>query len=1132
MIKRSNLCAALLDKVVNRPIIQITLLVILYFLVFQSYLIFFLKALKNIRAFIVLALMFHMFSLSAQTLRKDSGADGLITISGTVVSASDGKPIQGVSVRIADEKGRVSTKSDGSFSVPVIASAGTVKFSHVGFKPLTLPYFVGVSLTVKLIPLENQLDEVEVVSTGYQKIPKERATGSFEFVDNKLLNRKVSTDFVSRLEDVVPSISSGKMFSDNRGALLNINVRGVSTLGNNIWPLIVVDGIPYEGKLAEYGLGNFNNINPNDIESISVLKDAASASIWGAQSGNGVIVITTKRGKFNENTQVSFNTNFTLIDKPDLYYYKLMNTSDYIDAQKFLFDKGKYKSVFTKYNANPEPILWLFKDHQAGKVTQDDLDIELNKLRTLDSRDDFLKYIYQKGFNQQYNVQLRSGGEKVNTLFSAGYDNNKGNVTRNSYERLVLKSASQIKPTKNLLLDLGITYTDARNKKPVDPVEFQYMGAGLTNYRYMRLVDENGDPKSLNFSGKNINFIDTVASGRLLDWFYTPLKELDASRETQKVHEIVANLSAAYSFNFGLSLKGLYSFQRTNNPIELWRGLGSYTMRNELNYYASWNPDKVTWALPVGDFMLNTINESKAHQGRLNAEYGKRWHDKHELNVLVGYDIRQLRNQMQVSQYYGYNPETGSFQSVQYGKSVPVMNGKMGTNNLIDRNRYEGTVNRYVSYYANASYSYMDRYVLSGSYRKDASNLFGVKSNDRGQPFWSAGGAWILSNEQFLQSSPFQFLKLRATYGYNGNVNNTVSAYPVLSISSDPHYITGQNYAMMNKPPNPSLKWERVSNLNFGLDFNLKGNRLNGSIEYYHKNSQDLISNAPVDPTSGFTTLSVNYANLKGRGLDISLHTIPLKSTNWQWDNNLVFSYNRTKVTKAYADPSDMSFLYIGWPGGQTSTPFEGMDLYSLLTYKWAGLDPKDGSPRAYLNGEISKDYIGITSQSVDALENMGSVKPLYFGSFRNSFRWKDLEISFNISYSLGHVFLKESFNNADFINSYLGHQDYAKRWQKPGDELWTDVPAFVYPANSSSSNVYRHSSVLVSNAGQIKLRDIQLSLNLDILKRYGLKNSRIYAYAQNICSIWRANKFGVDPEYGASLSDPRTYSIGLNFNL
>lgn len=1082
---------------------------------------------------LVVVLPLHMVS-TVQDLHASTKVDAQAKyiLKGTVVSAVDNKPLDGVSVRVEAEKARTSTKKDGTFSLSVASLKGQIKFTYVGYKSQEINYTSGVSIVVKLIPEDNKLEEVEVVSTGYQKIPKERATGSFEFVDNKLFNRKVSTDFVSRLEDVVPSISSSKLFADNRGDLLNINVRGVSTLSKDIWPLIVVDGIPFEGKLAEFGMGNFNNINPNDIENITVLKDAASASIWGAQSGNGVIVITTKRGKFNDKTQVSFNTNLSIKEKPDLYYYPQMNTSDYIDLQRSLFNAGKYNSNFRKYNSNPEPILWMMKEQRDGLITEEALNDQLDNLRNIDMRDDFMKYIYRKAINQQYNIQLQSGGEKINSLFSAGYDRNLNSLVTSSYERMVLKSASQFKPAKNLLLDLGITFTESKRKENFDGVSYQTMGAGLANYPYLKLVDENGHPKRINFSGKNKDFIDTVANGRLLDWMFNPIEELDASQQTQKLQEILTHLSARYQFGFGLNLNAMYSYQRTNNPIEDWRGMESYKMRNELNYYANWNPTKVTWNLPLGDYMLINHYGSNVHQGRLNAEYSKRWKDRHELSMLVGYDVRQLRKNLSISQYYGYDRETGSFQSVQYGRSVPVLNGKQGVNTLIDRNRIESTVNRYVSYYANGSYTYLDRYIVSGSFRKDASNLFGVKSNDRGQPFWSVGGAYIPTNEIFFENLPFQFLKFRATYGYNGNVNNSIAAYPVITIMSEPHYTTGQNYAMMTTPPNPKLRWERVANLNFGMDFTLKGNRLSGSVEYYLKNSKDLISNAPLDPTTGFSTLSVNYANLKGKGWDISLHSIPWQTSDWQWDNHIVFSYNRTKVAKAYTDPSDYSSLYMAGAGSSITTPFEGMDLYSLLTYKWAGLDPEDGSPRAYLNGQVSKDYYAVIAQQVSELENQGSVVPLYFGSFRNSVRYKTVELSFNIDYRLGHVFLRNSFNNDFFLSNGLGYADYGDRWQKPGDELHTDVPAFTYPNDRSASTVYRNSSALVENGSQIKLRDIQLSLRLPVLARYGFKNCRLYTYFENIGTLWQASKRKIDSEYGIHIPDPKMYSLGLNFNL
>ena len=1050
-------------------------------------------------------------------------------LKGTVVSAVDGKPLEGVSIKVEAEKGRASTKKDGTFSMNVEHRKGLVKFSYVGFKSQELNYTAGVSLTVQLIPEDNVLEEVDVVSTGFQKIPKERATGSFEFVDNKLFNRKVSTDFVSRLEDVVPGITSIKT-GNSRGDYLGVNVRGLSTFSAQRWPLVVIDGMPYDSKVADYGKGAFNNINPNDIESITVLKDAAASSIWGAQSGNGVIVITTKRGKFNERTQLSFNSNISVKAKPNLYYYPQMATSDYIDAQQYLFDKGKYNSWFKNKFKNPQPALWLMYNKRNGDISETEFNEEINAMKNTDLRDDFLKYIYRNAVNQQYHAQLQSGGERVNTLFSAGYDKNLNDVVNSSYNRLNLKSNTQFKPIKNMVLDIGLMHTESKNQESLLPLAYNRLAKGLQNYPYMRLADKEGNPLEVNVGGFNPVFKDTVADGRLLDWSYNPLNELKESKHSQRVNEFFTTMNVGYHFNIGLKLNLLYAYQRSSTKLEDWRGVGTMGQRDLINSFASWDANMVTWNLPLGDYFTVVDWDNQTHQSRATAEYHRKWKDKHELSLFSGVELRTIKKNVTSSQYHGYDKETGSFKSVPFGVTVPMLNGIMGVSTIKDFNRYDLFQNNFYSYFANVGYTYLDRYVLSGSFRKDASNLFGVKSNDRGQPFWSIGGAWVLTKESFMERGPFEYLKLRSTYGYNGNVNNSVSAYPIISIESEAHYISNQNYGMITTPPNPSLRWERVAITNLGLDFALKGNRLSGSVEYYVKNAKDLIASDRVDPSTGFTTLMINSGNIRTKGWDISLNTNPIQSKSWTWNSHLVFTYGRTKVLQSYIE-NENGKDFISASQSDRRTPIEGMDMYSLLAYKWAGLDPETGEARVYLNGEVSKDYSAILALKVHDLENYGSTVPLYTGSWRNAVRYKALELSWNISYQLGHKFLRNSFDNLLFLNSDIGHRDYAVRWQKGGDELKTDVPAFKYPADQGSQ-VFMRSSALLENGGQIKLRDIQLSLNLPFTSTFKLKNCRIYAYVQNVGIIWRGNKFGIDTEYGSNIPDALQSSLGLSFNL
>ncbi|WP_400261327.1 SusC/RagA family TonB-linked outer membrane protein [Sphingobacterium sp. SG20118] len=1075
------------------------------------------------RRYPILLLLMTFGALISQAQSKQS-----YVLQGTVVSAVDKKPLQGVSIKVEAEKGRSSTRKDGTYSLNVEYRKGLVKFSYVGYKSQELNYTAEVSLTVKLIPEDNQLDEVEVVSTGFQKIPKERATGSFEFVDNKLFNRKVSTDFVSRLEDVVPGIMADKT-GNSRGDYLGINVRGLSTLRSERWPLVVIDGVPYENKSADVGKGAFNNINPNDIENITVLKDAAASSIWGAQSGNGVIVITTKRGKFNERTQLSFNSNISIKAKPDLYYYPQMKTSDYIDAQQYLFDHGKYNSWFRDKFYNPQPALWLMYNKKNGDLSESDFNKEIAIMKNSDLRDDFLKYIYRNAVNQQYHAQLQSGGEKVNTLFSAGYDKNLNDIITSSFSRLNLKSNTQFKPLKNMVLDLGLMYTDLRNIEAQLPVRYNGLAKGMQNYPYMRLADEHGNPLEVNMGGFNPVFKDTVAGGRLLDWSYFPLKELDDSKETQNINEFFTTMNAGYHFDFGLKLNILYAYQRSSSTFKGWRGVGSFLQRDYINSYASWNDKKVTWNLPVGDSFYLANWDNHTHQGRATAVYHRKWKNKHELNLFSGIEMRNIEKNATSSQYFGFNPETGSYKPVPYGVLVPKLNGIMGSSTIPDPNMYQHFQNNFISYFANVGYTYLDRYIWSGSYRKDASNLFGVKSNDRGQPFWSIGGAWLLSKESFMQDSPFDYLKLRSTFGYNGNMNNRTSAYPIISIAINPNSTTGQNYGMITSPPNPSLRWERVAITNLGLDFALKGNRVSGSVEYYVKNAKDLIAPDRVDPSTGFTTLMINSGNIRTKGWDVSLNAVPIQAKSWTWSSNFVFSHARTKVLQSYIE-NENGKDFISSAQSNARTAVTGMDLYSQLAYKWAGLDPETGQARAYLNGKVSKDYNAILALKVHDLENYGSTVPVYTGSWRNSIRYKAIELSWNISYQLGHKFLRNSFDNNLFLNSNIGHKDYAFRWQKPGDELGTDVPIFQYPADLGSQ-VFMRSSALLENGGQIKLRDIQLSLNVPFANKFKLKNCRVYAYVQNVGVIWRGNKLGIDTEYGSNIPDAMQSSLGLSFN-
>ncbi|WP_400261170.1 TonB-dependent receptor plug domain-containing protein [Sphingobacterium sp. SG20118] len=622
--------------------------------------------------FLTLILNSFMVSLYAQAPRKDSGVNGQKQeLTGRVVSAINGNALQDVSIRIDDENLKIRASKDGTFQLLVKNRKGKIKFSYVGYKTAEINYTAGVSLTVKLIPVENVLEEVDVVSTGYQKIPKERATGSFEFIDNKLFNRKVSTDFVSRLEDVVPGLAANKVYS-NRGNYLNVSIRGISTMGQDRYPLVVVDGVAYPIYSTDYGNGNFNNINPNDIENITVLKDAAAASIWGAQSGNGVIVITTKRGKFKQPLELSFNSNLTVVEKPNLYQYPQMSSSDYIDLEKYLFDKGYWNSRMNRITTSLTPVIQLLKKKKEGKINENELNTELDRLRKIDMRDDFDKYIYRRAINQQYNLGLRGGGEKVNTAVSVGYDKNIGNLVTSSYSRFTVKNNTQIKPVKRLTVDVGITYTESKKVDSERPMGYNKMAFGEANYPYMELADANGKPLEVDAVVKNPIYRDTAGGGRLLNWNYYPLSELYQTKEIQPTKEAMLNLNFNYKISNSLSLNAVYGYLRNDFDPEYWQGIGSQYLRDNINYYAEWRGPEVIWNWPVGDYRSITHWNSYQNQGRMQIDFNKQFGSNHQITAIVGTEIREFVKDMTSSVYYGYDRETGSFKSLQYGKMVPV----------------------------------------------------------------------------------------------------------------------------------------------------------------------------------------------------------------------------------------------------------------------------------------------------------------------------------------------------------------------------------------------------------------------------------------------------------------------------
>ncbi|WP_316795321.1 SusC/RagA family TonB-linked outer membrane protein [Pedobacter agri] len=1037
-----------------------------------------------------------------------------------IIKDKSGQAISNATIKLQGTSTFTSSDANGLFTLKSPQAKGTLEVRLVGYKTTTKDFDAGHAkeLEIKLEEAQNALEEVTVLSTGYQNLNKDKATGSFTTIDSTLINRSVSTNILDRLDGV----TSGLLFNRNKtqGGQSDINIRGRSTINGEDKPLIVVDNFPYEGEL--------NNINPNDIKSITILKDAAAAAIWGTRAGNGVIVISTYKGNYQSSTAVNFTSNFTLAAKPDLFRLPWFSSSDWIASEKFLYDKGAYNSAISTGYAAISPAVEIFEQSRKKTITPADSLRLINALKGNDVRSEMLQHLYRPLFNQQYALNLRGGSAAQSYYLSAGFDNNAPVKTTDRYQRTTLTANNTFRLLKEKMeISTGILYTASTTESGIDSY------SPLSPYD--RLADAQGNPLAVR-NGLRLSYLDTAGKGKLLDWKYRPLEENKTGGEL-KLSSIILNAGVNYKILSSLKASILYQYQLQSISSSANFDEDSYYTRNLVNSLSK--IDNSTGAvqrpLPTGGIVQHADNRYHSDYLRLQFNYDKILNSVHNLYAIAGAELRDNQTQTLSQTLYGFNPSTEVNANAQldFGRDNPVYYNPSITQRLEPGQRSGYVIDRYISYYANAGYSYQSKYVLSISARKDESNLFGVKPNQKGVPLWSAGLSWALSKEKFYDLKFMPEVKLRASFGYTGNVSKSITAFLTSSALGNNIYGAPQGYIV--NPPNPSLRWEKVKIINLGLDFALFKNAFTGSIEPYAKYGSDLFGTTPLAGQVGILTFQGNFASTRTTGIDISLNAVQ-RFAGISWQSNFLLSTAKSIVTEYSAAASTNSNLI----AQSYNTPIVGNPYFAIYAYNYAGLDDK-GDPQVYFNGEKSKNYSAINN-SIDRsnVRLMGSAVPTTFGSFRNSFSYKGFELSANLTYRLGYYFRRNSLDNA-LVYSTSGFQystDYEKRWQKAGDENTTNVPALLYPNSAPRNTVYRSSDILIEKGDNIKLQDIRLSWNSKTAKGPNkiFSELQLYTYISNLGYLWRANTLGIDPDNQATvisnLPQPRTFAFGLKMSL
>ncbi|MGQ1910599.1 SusC/RagA family TonB-linked outer membrane protein [Marinifilum sp. RC60d5] len=1082
------------------------------------------------------------------------------------VTDEDGIPLPGVSVIVKGTTIGVSTDIDGNYAINFFDGNAVIVYSFVGMITQEIVYKGQTLQNVTLFADTEQM--AEVVVTGYQSISKERASGSFDKLSTEHLE-KASSSISERLQGTLAGVNA----TVRADGSYDFEIRGQSSLYGDAQPLVVVDGFPVvqEDVYNEYGqlvsrFDPFSTINPNDVESITVLKDAAAGSIWGAKSANGVIVITTKKARKGK-LKVDFSTFVKTSSMVDFDYLNpKASSAETIEYEKQMFEMNTTNtpwtlpsySTYSAATAHSQAVL-LMNQQRLNLISEDEMNAGLTRLAGLDNRGQIEDKLMQNPFTQQYSLSISGGTELTSNILSLMYEKGKDNFKGNDSEKAVVNFRNNTKLAKWLDFDFsGMMQYSSRDRNGVqnsDPSVSQYSAYGMMTglQPYEMLLNEDGSQANLN----NLFYYTPVLNGLVptenfsySDWSYNPIQELGARDFT--IEELNARVQLGLNFRLmeGLNFNTKVLYERLVRKNKNVFGANSFTMRKMVNETSSWNQNTgvVDPIMPNGGGLTENTTTIKYYNWRNQLNFNRTFAEKHSINFIAGTEIsnRVIERSDETDTFGYYNDERigvgrlkkpyDAYASMWLG--TPLMYGYYPIA-LDDVREFTYATARKYSLFANLSYTYNDKYSITGSYRTDASNLITDNSKYRYSPFWSVGGSWQMSKEDFLSDVDWlNRLTMRGTFGYLGNFDPSTSPYPLLAIEGAVDRYSLETTAKISNFGNPTLRWEKTRNINLGVDFAVLNSKLHGSVEVYHKLGADLIVNQSVPSMTGTSTQKFNNGEMVNKGIEIKLGTtLPVMGNDIKWTGNLNFAYNKNEITKFFKATYSQFDLFMGG----TNAYSEGMDVNSIWAYDYAGMTNvgTDSDPliKPSIHGENGAVYpITAYAPGNDArkyMSNQGTSVAPYIVGFQNSFKIYDFDLSFLVTGKFGHKYRRHGF---DYKPLWGGNTVVNNKFS----EVVNGDPNKIVPIPTNESNYYVYNSYvpymsyLTESASHIRLQEVNLTYNLPkrFTSKLGLSRVQAYAQGNNLGTIlW--NDFDEDPEYPmGSIKPQKTFTFGLRVSL
>ena len=1079
-------------------------------------------------------------------------AQDQVLVTGTVVGGKPEMPIAGASVYVSssmvgnqtDEKGILqgamlgtTTDFDGNFELRVDPNIKSLVISYMGFESKTIELGNNTkNLRITLKESSENLDEV--IITGYQKIEKRKATSAYAKVDVA----EIEQAGVATVDQMLTGQLPGVMVQPTTGApgaASKISIRGIATLNGSSDPLWVLDGIPLQGDDIPEDFRDKDNIdnlqsspiaglNPGDIESITVLKDASATSIYGARAANGVIVITSKKGKRGA-MRINTNANVFVTQRPDFSKLNLLNASQKVDLELYLASRPDLT-----YQQNRGAVARILNNYNQYDVFQNNgfdaissaAQNAINELRNVNTN--WGKELYQMAVNQQYTLSISGGSEHNDYYFSAGLFDEQGTTIGTGQKRFNITLKDNFSITDKLKVGVALFGSQNRTSSYISGADAYTNPAYYARHAnpYLRLTDAAGnyvyDPDLVERSDLNLN--------------YNVLEERRNTAHEYKANSLKSIFNIDYDFNEDLKFSTQLGLQLDFNSTEKVSDKNSYytrKYRQQSRYSVSGGYD---YYMPEGGIIQNWNADVFQYNWKTTANYNTTFNKRHELDLMLGTEFRQNKHTEIHTKGFGFNSNTLT--------TIPITNELALKNSLFDTYKKTYNENVFASFYGTASYTLDRKYTVFGSLRYDGSNLFGVNPKYRYLPIWSFAGSWNLDKEDFMANiDAIDMLKLRASYGVQGNIDKSTSPF-VVGKYNNVSILPGTNEEAIQatNAPNPNLRWEKTTSSNIGFDLSLFNNRVFLTGDYYSRKSTDLIGLRSIPLENGYNFISTNWATVSNKGYELSINTTNINTPNFRWTSGLNIAHNKSVVED------------IEIPENNLKPSLKGHSVRAIFALKTAGLD-SNGLPLFWKNGrKVTAVEFYNLEEGVDGSQlsredhrNLytyaGDGMPKFTGGFRNTFSYKQFDLRVLTNFNIKQTVRAEpTYNptqaqpgsnyNTDILKAGTGKYPALIGANSPG---FNTNLLYSWYNTYDAGNTYKDLDIWLKDISYIRISSIRLSYALPKkqLEKLRISGLNFNLEARNMFVIGTDYDGYFDPEtYGSLYAQPIPKIISAGFNL